>query len=80
MMCVICVLIRFNSFYMRFDMLVYVVDVFPCISYFCEILTIANFANLVSISSSSKTPRAAKHTKGCPSGWEYGLPKFQNKL
>ena len=79
-MCFIFVLMRSDAFYIRFDVFVCVVDVFPCIPYFCEILTIANFANLVSISSSSKTPRAAKHTKGCPSKWEYGLPKFQNQL
>ena len=39
-----------------------------------------NPPNPVLISSSSKSPRAAMHMNGCTSRWEYGLPKFQNKL
>ena len=43
-------------------------------------LDFRNFKNPVLISSSSKSPRAATHMNGCASRWEYGLPKFQNKL
>ena len=35
---------------------------------------------LASISLSSKSPRAAKHTIGCAPRWQYVCPKFQKKL
>ncbi len=50
------------------------------LSQFLEILEFQIPGNWGSISSSSKTPRAGKHTNGCALKWEYGLPKFHANL